>query len=44
MKLPKLPNGRDWLWVNPGLALMGKAMLNKTLIQFSADEWSGSLV
>ena len=28
VKLPKLPNGRDWLWVKLGLALMGKAMLN----------------
>ena len=40
VKLPKLPNGKDWLRVKLGLALMGKAMLNKPLILFSADEWS----
>ena len=33
----KLPDGRDWLWGKLGLALVGKAMLNKSLIQFSAD-------
>ena len=32
----KLPDGRDWLWGKLGLAL-GKAMLKKSLIQFSAD-------
>ena len=35
----KLPDGRDWLWGKLGLALVGKAMLSKSLIQFSADEW-----
>ena len=35
----KLPDGRDWLWGNLGLALMGKAMLSKSLIQFSFDVW-----
>ena len=33
----KLPGGRYWLWGNLGLALMGGAMLNKSLIQFSVD-------
>ena len=33
----KLPDGRDWLWGKLGLALVGKAMLSKSLIQFSAD-------
>ena len=35
----KLPDGRDWLWGKPGLVLMGRAMLSKSLIQFSVDEW-----
>ena len=35
----KLPDGRDWLWGELGLALVGKAMLSKSLIQFSADGW-----
>ena len=34
----KLPDGSDWLWRNLGLALMGAAMLSKSLIQFSVDE------
>ena len=33
----KLPDGRDWLWGKLGLVLMGEAMLNKSLIQFSVD-------
>ena len=33
----KLPDGRDWLLGNLGLALMGGAMFSKSLIQFSAD-------
>jgi len=37
--LRKLPDGRDWLWGKLGLALVGKAMLSKSLIQFSADGW-----
>jgi len=38
-RLWKLPDGRDWLWGKLGLALVGKAMLSKSLIQFSADGW-----
>ena len=30
--LYKLPDGRDWLWGKLGLALMGRAMLGKSLI------------
>ena len=37
----KLPDGRDWLWGNLGLALMGGAMLSKSLIQFSVDGGEG---
>ena len=33
----KLPHGRDWLWGNLGLVLMGRGMLSKSLIQFSID-------
>ena len=33
----KLPDERDWLWGNLGLALMHRAMFSKSLIQFSAD-------
>jgi len=33
----KLPDGRDWLWGELGLALVGKAKLSKSLIQFSAN-------
>ena len=36
----KLSNGRDWLRGKLGLVLMGKAMLSKSLIQFSVDGWS----
>ena len=35
----KLPDGRDWLWQNLGLALRGGAVLSKSLIQFSVDRW-----
>ena len=35
----KLPDGRDWLWGKLGLTLVGKAMLSKSLTQFSADGW-----
>ena len=35
----KLPVERDWLWGKLGLVLLGEAMLNKSLIQFSVDEW-----
>ena len=33
----KLPDGRDWLRGKLGLVLMGRAMLSKSLIQFSVD-------
>ena len=33
----KLPDGRDWLWGNQGLVLMGGARLSKSLMQFSVD-------
>ena len=36
----KLPDWKDWLWGHLGLALMGRAMLSKSLIQFSVD-WRG---
>ena len=32
----KLSDGRDWLWRKLGLDLVGRAMFNKSLIQFSA--------
>ena len=35
----KLPDGRDWLRGKLGLVLMGRAMLNKFLIQFSVNGW-----
>ena len=37
--LCKSPDGRDWLRERLGLVLMGRAMLSKYLIQFSADGW-----
>ena len=33
----KILDGRDWLWGKLGLVLMGRAMLSKSLIQFSFD-------
>ena len=30
----KLPDGRDWLWGNLTLALMGRAMLSNSLVSF----------
>ena len=36
----RLPVGKDWLWGKLGLVLMGRAMLSKSLIQFSVDGWS----
>ena len=36
-RLWTLPDGRDWLWRKLGLFLMGRDMLNKSLIQFSVD-------
>ena len=35
-----LPDGRNWLWGIPSLALIVRAMLGKSLIQFSADGWA----
>ena len=35
--LRKLPDGRDSLWGRLGLVLMGRAMLSKSLVQFSVD-------
>ena len=36
----KLLDGIDWLRGELGLVLMGRAMLSKSLIQFSVDGWS----
>ena len=35
----KLPGGKDWLCVKLGLALVGGAVLSKSLIQFSVEGW-----
>ena len=35
----KLRDGRDWLRGKLGLVLLGRAMLSKSLIQFSLDWW-----
>ena len=35
----KLPDGRHWLRGKLSLVLMGRAMLSKSLIQFSVDGW-----
>ena len=35
----KLPDERGWLRGKLGLFLMGRAILSKSLIQFSVDEW-----
>ena len=35
----KLPDGKDWLWMTMGLALMGRTILSKYLIKFSVDKW-----
>ena len=37
--LCKLPDGRDWQWEKLGLALVGRALLSKTLIQLSTAGW-----
>ena len=37
--LCKLLDGRDWQWEKLGLALVGRALLRKALIQLSAVEW-----
>ena len=39
-RLWKLPDGRDLLRGKLGLVLMGRAVLNKSLIQFFVDGWS----
>ena len=36
----KPPDGRDWLRGKLGLVLMGRAILSRSLIQFSVDGWS----
>ena len=36
----ELSDGRDWLRGKLGLVQMGRAMLSKSLIQFSIDGWS----
>ena len=41
--LYKLPQGRDWQWEKLGLALVGRALLSKALIQLSANGWGGAL-
>ena len=38
--LYKLPDGKDWQWEKLGLALVGRVLLSKTLIQLSADGWA----
>ena len=35
----RLPDGRNWLWGKLGFALVGRAMLSKSLMQLSADGW-----
>ena len=40
--LCKLLDGRDWQWGKLGLALVGRALLSKALIQLSADGWGYS--
>ena len=35
--LCKFSDARDWLWGKLGLALVGRALLRKSLIQFSAE-------
>ena len=39
-ELCKFPDGKDWQWEKLGLALVGRAMFSKALIQLSADGWS----
>ena len=41
--LCKFPDGKDWFWEELGLALVGRALLSKTLIQLSADGWGCTL-
>ena len=37
--LCKLPDGKDWLWRQLSLALVGRPMLSKSLIQFYTEGW-----
>ena len=37
--LCKLPDGKDWLWRQLSLAVVGRPMLSKSLIQFSTEGW-----
>ena len=41
--LYKLPDGKDWQWEKLGLALVGRTLLSKALIQSSADGWGWAL-
>ena len=38
-RLVKLPEWKELLWNKLGLALVGRAMLSKSLIQFSVNGW-----
>ena len=38
-QLMEASDGRDWLKGKPGLVLIGRAMLSKSLTQFSVDAW-----
>ena len=40
----KLLDGRAWQWEKLGLALVGRALFSKTLIQLSADGWGCTLL
>ena len=40
--MSKLPDGRGWLWGKLDLALLVRALLNKLLIQLSADGWGSA--
>ena len=39
----KLPDGKNWLWGKLGVALMVRAMLSQSLMQFSANGWGCAL-
>ena len=39
----RLPDEREWLWGKLDLALEGRAMLSKSLIQLSIDGWGCAL-
>ena len=42
--LCKLPDGKDWLWGDLGLALVGRTKVNQSLIQFSVSLQSSFLL